>query len=96
VALIAFWIVRDSLRLSTISHNLSFSRRVQPVLLIIAESAAVYAYVFLRRCDRGWRELMTCRTLTIIVSVELYLHDPVIFALVLVIPPIAVCIALNG
>jgi hypothetical protein len=66
------------------------------VLLIIAESAAVYAYVFLLRCDSGWRELMACRTLAIIVSVELYLHDPVIFALVLVIPPIAVCIALDG
>jgi hypothetical protein len=40
-------------------------------------------------CD-PWRWLMKSSTLTIVVSVGLYIQDPMIFALVLVIPPMAV------
>jgi hypothetical protein len=87
LGLIAFRIISDSLSVSSV--GLGFGRGIRPVLWIIAESACVYSCV----CALSvWYHdrLTVCRTLTLVIAVGLVTKEVVCFALMDIIPPIAV------
>jgi hypothetical protein len=87
LGLIAFRIISDSLSVSSV--GLGFGRGIRPVLWIIAESACVYSCVC-TPCAWYHDRLTMCRALTLVIAVGLVTKEVVCFALMDIIPPIAV------